>query len=379
MNVIEWLLDSDPSIRWQVMRDLTNEPESVVSAERAKVGTEGWGARLLSLQDEKGQWGRDLLASSTVSPDGVPDAATRRLLREAHRATVEELAGFLEMEPAQVSAFEEREPDPGLEGVDGYLDAMRSLFISFGTYVPKWISTTYTLLELRDMGLDPGSDEATNAVSLVRENSRWDEGGQPFFDGEVEPCINGMTVAIGAYFDQKVDGIVDRLLGERLADGGWNCEAERGSTRSSFHTTICVLEGLLEYERRQGASAELSAARSSGQEYLLDRRMMRRLSDGEIIDTDWAMFSFPPRWHYDVLRGLDYLRSAGTEPDDRCAEVIALVESKRGTDGRWLLENSHPGRIHFEMEDGDGRQSRWNTLRAMRVLDWYGESPQIAT
>jgi hypothetical protein len=212
---------------------------------------------------------------------------------------------------------------------------------------------------------------------LVRDNSKWDEGGQAFFDGEVEPCINGMTVAIGAYFDQKVDVIVDRLLGERLADGGWNCEAERGSTRSSFHTTICVLEGLLEYERRNGASTELTAARSAGEEYVLERRMMHRLSDGEIVDHDWTLFSFPPRWHYDVLRGLDYLRSAGAEPDERCAEAIELVESKRGGDGLWPLENTHPGRVHFMMEEGDGKPSRWNTLRAMRVLDWHGRPAPI--
>jgi transcriptional regulator with XRE-family HTH domain len=377
VDVIEWLLDSDPSIRWQVMRDLTNEPGDVVVAERSKVAHEGWGALLLSLQDENGQWGRGLLEASRVSADGVPDPVTRRLLREAHRATVEDLAGFLGLDPALVSALEEGDLDAGEEGLGGYLDAMRSLFISFGTYVPKWVSTTYTLLELRDMGLDPESEEAVAAVSLVRDNSKWDEGGQAFFDGEVEPCINGMTVAIGAYFDQKVDVIVNRLLGERLADGGWNCEAERGSTRSSFHTTICVLEGLLEYERRNGASTELTAARSAGEEYLLERHMMRRLSDGEIVDSDWRMFSFPPRWHYDVLRGLDYLRDAGKEPDERCHEAVELVASKRGADGRWPLENTHPGQVHFTMEEGDEKPSRWNTLRAMRVLDWHGRPAPI--
>jgi hypothetical protein len=372
MNIIDWLLDSDPSIRWQVMRDLTNEPDDVVAAERSRVAKEGWGARLLALRGENGQWGRDLLGSPKVSLEGVPDAATRRLLREAQRATIEDLAGFLELDPAFVSAWEERDPDTAEEGSERYLNAMRSLFISFGTYVPKWVSTTYTLQLLREMGLDPSSDQAIDAVSLVRDNSRWDHDGQPFFDGEVEPCINGMTLAIGAYFDQNVDGILERLLAERLADGGWNCEAERGSIRSSFHTTICVLEGLLEYERRHGASTELAAARVAGEEYLLERHMMRRLSSGELADPDWTMFSFHPRWHYDVLRGLDYLRSAGTEPDERCAEAVDLVKSKQDDQGRWQLENTHPGRVHFEMEDGDGRPSRWNTLRAMRVLDWYG-------
>jgi transcriptional regulator with XRE-family HTH domain len=372
MDVTEWLLDSDPSIRWQVMRDLTNDPAEAVAAERSRIATEGWGAHLLSLQGEKGQWGRGVLESSKVAPDGVPDAATRKLLLEGYGVTVEEFAGYLDLDPALISAWEEGDPEAAEEDIDGYLNALRSLFISFGTYVPKWVSTTYTLQLLRDLGLDPKSEQAVRAVSLVRDNSRWDHDGQPFFDGEVEPCINGMTLAIGAYFDQKVDGIVDRLLGERLDDGGWNCEAESGSTRSSFHTTICVLEGLLEYEQRHGASSEVTNARSRSQEYLLERRMMRRISDGEIADPDWTTFSYHPRWHYDVLRGLDYLRSAGVEPDERCTEAIDLVETKRQADGRWLLENTHAGRVHFEMEDGDGEPSRWNTLRAMRVLDWYG-------
>ena len=373
MEVVDWLLDSDPSIRWQVMRDLTDEPDEVIAAERFRIATEGWGALLLSLQDRTGQWGREQLDSSGAeSADGVPDAPTRKLLRELYGMTVEDLAAYLEADPARLSAWEEDETETGEERLDDYLTLTSRLMVSYGTYVPKWVSTTYTLLLLRDLGLDPESHQAVRAVSLVRENSKWDEAGQDFFDGEVEPCINGMTLATGAYFNQKVDGIVERLLGERLPDGGWNCEAERGSTRSSFHTTICVLEGLLEYERGHGAPAEVTEARLSGQEYLLERRMFRRLSDGEIGDPSWTMFSFPPRWHYDVLRGLDYLRSAGAEPDGRCAEVIDLVAGKRGDDGRWLLENTHPGQVYLEMEDGDGKPSRWNTLRAMRVLDWYG-------
>jgi hypothetical protein len=376
MDLIAWLLDSDPSIRWQVMRDITKEPKEVFEAERSKVATEGWGARLLSLQDGNGQWGREVLASSENVPIGaVPPPATRTQLRELHRLSVEDLAGFLELDPVDLEAWEKDE-NRADDGRDRYLDAMRSLYASFGTYVPKWVSTTYTLLQLRDMGLDPVSDQAVQAVSLVRDHAKWDQAGQDFFAGETEPCINGMAVAIGSYFHQDVSVIVDRLLGERLTDGGWNCEAENGSIRSSFHTTICVLEGLLEYERRNGASPDVAAARAAGEQYLLERRLLRRLSDGELADPAWTMFSFPPRWHYDVLRGLDYLRSAGVRPDERCEEAIALVESKRGADGRWVLENTHPGRMHFEMEDGDGEPSRWNTLRAMRVIDWHrGQVP----
>jgi len=308
MDVLHWLLDSDPAIRWQVLRDLTDAPASEVQAERARVATQGWGARLLALQGENGQW----------------DGGTYY-------------------------------PSPFDDSEDGQ----------------PWTATTYSLLLLRDFGLDPQSDEARNAVALVRENSRWEEGNQPFFEGEVEPCVNGMAVTLGAYFGENVDGVVARLLGEQLADGGWNCEVERGSVRSSFGTTINVLEGLLEYEHATGGSPAAVQARQGAEEYLLERGLLRRRTTGELIDSDWLGFSYPTRWFYDVLRGLDYFRAVGDRPDGRIAEAVEVLRSKRQPDGTWLLENSHPGRIHFAMEDGDGHRSRWNTLRAQRVLDWY--------
>jgi hypothetical protein len=306
MNVDDWLLDADPAIRWQVMRDVTAAPHAAVAAERARVATEGWGAKLLALQGQDGQWGG-------------------------------------------------------------------------GTYFPSWTSTAWTLKLLRDLGLDPASAGARHAIALVRENSRWEHEGEPFFAGEVEPCINGMTLAIGAYFGEDVQGIVNRLLGEQMNDGGWNCEQEIGSTRGSFNSTIDVLEGLLEYERATGGSPEVAAARLRGQEYLLDRRMLRRRSTGEVIDPAWMQFAYPPRYFYDVLRGLDYMRSAGVEPDERVAEAIQLVESKRDPDGRWPLENPHAGEVHFAMDEGEGRPSRWNTLRATRVLRWYDQAQRSAS
>jgi hypothetical protein len=208
-------------------------------------------------------------------------------------------------------------------------------------------------------------------VAQVREHCRWEHAGQPFFSGEVEPCINGRTVRFGAYFDLDVNGVVTRLLGEQLEDGGWNCEAERGSVRSSFATTINVLEGLLAHERATGRSPESIAVRRRGEEYLLERRLARRKSTGDVVDPSWLKFSFPTRWQYDVLRALDYFRSVGEVPDSRMEEAIGLVRSKRQPDGTWLLENTHAGEIHFALEDGDGRPSRWNTLRALRVLRWY--------
>ncbi len=369
MDVIEWLLGSDPAIRWQVMRDLTDAPIEAVGAERSRVTTEGWGARLLSLQDSEGRWGRDVIPAEN---DDVPDAEGRTLLRELHRVSIEDLARYLEVDAASLAGWESGSLDLSADEAAPYRSALRWMKNAIGTFRPAWTSSYHTLSLLRLMGLDPDTDQARSALALVRENAKWEHDGQDFFDGEVEPCINGTTVAIGAYFRENVDGIVDRLLEETLSDGGWNCEAERGSTRSSFHTTIAVVDGLLEYERVGGARPAVTAARLSGEEYLLERGLMHRLSTGELIDPDFTLFAFPPRWHYDVLRGLDYFRTALSEPDEQCAEAIDLVISKRSDDGRWLLENTYPGFVHFEIDEGDGKPSRWNTLRAMRVLRWAG-------
>lgn len=300
-NVLDWLLDSDPAVRWQVLRDLADAPDEVVAAERARIATVGFGARLLSLQAPDGQWGG-------------------------------------------------------------------------GTYFPLWTSTAWTLMLLRDFGLMPTSPEARQALRRVRQYSRWD-GQQPFFEGETEPCVNGMAVAIGAYFGEDVQSVVARLLDEQMRDGGWNCEQENGSTRGSFHTTIDVLEGLLEYERAFGPDAALTAAQRGGQAYLLERRMLRRKSTGDVIDPDWTRFSFPTRYFYDLLRGLDYLRSARVTPDERVREAIDLVRQKCSAEGFWLLENTHPGEVHFAIDDGEGKPSRWNTLRCLRVLRWYDGHP----
>ena len=231
---------------------------------------------------------------------------------------------------------------------------------------------------LRELGVDPASNEARRAVGLVHDRVTWKScgppecDGNPFFAGEVEPCINGQVAAGGAYFGQDVERIIDRLLGEQLPDGGWNCESVNGSTRSSFNTTICVLEALLEYDLAGGSSAEVTEARLRGQEYLLERRMLRRLSTGEVIndrkgDHDWTSFAFPTWWHYDVLRGLEHLRRAGVKPDERVAQAIELVASKRDGEGRWALEKQHAGTMAVEVDVGEGGPSRWNTLRATSV------------
>ena len=231
---------------------------------------------------------------------------------------------------------------------------------------------------LRRFGLDPESEAAQRAIGLVREHVVW-RGGAPgetpwadnrFFEGEVEPCINGNVVSTGAYFGVDMTPLVERLLGEQLPDGGWNCEVENGATVSSFGTTINVLEGLLAYERATRGAAEVREARRRGEGYMLERRLVRRKSTGEVIDPSWLQFSFPTWYYYDVLRGLEYLRDADVKPDERVAEAIGVVVANRDPDGRWPLQNVHEGEAHFEMEDGEGKPSRWNSLRATRVLDW---------
>ena len=292
--LLNWLLDSDPSIRWQVLRDLTDAAPDANAAERTRVATEAWGAELLSRQSPTGKWGGK---------------------------------------------------DPGL------------------------MTTLWSLVVLKDLGLDPASRQACKAIGRVEKLrfKEWDN--RPFFHGEVEPCINGRILGLGAYFNRPDAELCDQLLAEQLKDGGWNCEAPK-STRSSFHTTICVLEGLLEYERAGHKSAAIKKARRRAENYLLERGLFRSLRTGEIIDKRWLRFSFPPIWHYDVLRALDYFRNAG-KPDPRIKEAIDIVIRRRHQNGRWPLNLLHREKIPLEMETEVGQASRWNTLRALRVLRWY--------
>jgi hypothetical protein len=229
----------------------------------------------------------------------------------------------------------------------------------------------HSLQTLQLLGLDPASASARRSIALVAENARWEHDGQRFFDGEVEPCINGRTIETGAYFGVDVSPIVERLLGEQLEDGGWNCEVENGSVRSSFDTTINVLDGLLAFERATGGSEPVRASRRRGEEYLLGRSLFRRQSTGDVVDPEYLEFAFPFYWHYDLLRALDYFRGSGADADPRMTEAVAIVRSRRQPDGRWLLDRIHPGRVHFDLEGNVGQPSRWNTLRALRVLAWW--------
>ena len=297
MNIIDWLLDSDPAVRWQVMRDLTDASAEAVAAERIRIPREGVGAEILACQGADGSWHRD------------------------------------------------------------------------GT--PVWLPTLFTMQLLRATGVDRAEPAVVSAVARLEAGFRWDEefGSKPFFEGEVEPCINGGTLALGAYFGHPTESLARRLISEQLDDGGWNCEAPK-SVRASFHTTICVLEGLLEYERAVGSAPEVASARRRGEEYLLERGLFRRRSTGEVANPAFLKFAFPPRYHYDVLRALDYFRAAGVRPDARMSDALQIVESRRQADGRWLLDHAYDEALAFPFNESVGEPSRWNTLRALRVLRW---------
>lgn len=314
--VIEYLLQGDPAIRWHVLRDLTDADSDAVAAERSRVATEGWGARLLGEQASDGRW----------------DGGTYR---------------------------------------PGWADESRPFF-------DAWTATHFSLQSLWEYGLDPESPEARSAIARVRDNVRWEYNDAPYFDGEVEPCINGIALAIGAYFGQPVDSIVSTILDRRLRNGGWNCWAEDREAVSSFHSTICVLEGLREWEAATGGTDDARDARAAGEEYLLERGLYRRKSTGEVADPRMTMLSFPVRWFHDILRGLDHFRLVDRR-DPRLTDAIALLRTKADARGMYRYENLHQGPQLFEMEqEAEGLPSRWVTLRALRVLRWWDAAPAAA-
>jgi len=307
--VTRWLLDGDPAVRWQVLRDVVGAADRTVERERRKVAREGWGARLLDRQDPAGTW------AGGLSSDG-------------------------------------------------------------GLYSPKWISTTYTMLLLRDFGLPATSRPARKACTLLLDGGIQRDGGINYgWRGRSETCITGMVLSLLAYFgydDDRLDTLAGHLLQQQMPDGGWNCRRDLGATHSSVHTTISVLEGLRLYELHRGRERKaVPAAQGRGREFLLMHRLFRSDRTGEIIKPVFTLFAFPPRWHYDILRALDYFQSVNAPRDQRLAEVIDIVRNTRQDDGRWTLQNSWKGKTYFAMERL-GAPSRWNTLRALRVLRWWG-------
>ncbi len=238
------------------------------------------------------------------------------------------------------------------------------------TWSGSWRDTLYTAWLLADFGVDPDDLRVRGMIETLRDGFDWGEefGNNPYFAGETEECTNGMVLKAAGAFGEVDTALVERVLSTQLEDGGWNCDAPE-SKRASFHSTITVLEGLLAAEQAGPVPAGTTEARQRGEEYLLDRRMFRSLRTGAELDPAWSLFAYPFSWHYDVLRGLEHLRAAGVAPDERAADAIALVESKRTPDGAWPRDAVAGERVHYAMEEV-GAPSRWNTLRALRVLDW---------
>ncbi|HEV7148407.1 MAG TPA: hypothetical protein VGN48_15560 [Pedococcus sp.] len=338
--VVRWLLEGDAAIRWQVLRDLVDASEVEIAAERARVEHEGWGARLLGLRAPDGLWGNGACFPGTAAFA----AATARAL-----AAGQPPPPFPSPDPAEDSGRDGGQP---------------------------WTATYPVLLDLCHLGVPPDSPVMQETVRLVAGNCRWEYDGLPFFGGEVDCCINAGTILIGTYFGVDVDAVVQRLVVDQLPDGGWNCWAEGRSAPGSFASTLDVVDALWRWERHADGSEGVREARLKGEEYLLRRSLFRSLRTGEVVDSQWLSFSFPPRWHYDVLKAADHFARRGGMRDARLAEAIGRIRAKRQPDGRWLLENTHPGAVHFRFEEPDGTPSRWNTLRALRVLRWYdGQSP----
>ena len=316
--LIAWLLDSDPTLRWQVERELVSEPPEVWEATRARIATEGFGAQLLALQDSDGQWAGGAFFPADFDFHG-PGAA---------------------------------------EGAG-----------------QPWTATTWTLNSLREWGLDPAVLRERRTPELLAENSRWEYDDLPYWGGEVDCCINAWTLANGAWLDADIDGLVDWFVEHRLADGGWNCEWVEGSTRSSFHSTLNSLKGLLAYDAATGGTDATLAARRSGEDYLLKRGLFRRLSTGERVAPWVDRFTYPFRAFYSILNAADYFREAaavdGTSPDPRMADAIEIVRDARLPDGTWLQARRHPGRVWFEVDVPAGEPSKWLTLHGTRVLEWW--------
>ena len=305
-GAIRWLLDGDPAIRWQALRDIVGAPERTVARERARVARDGWGARLLARQDPEGTWAR-------------------------------------------------------------------------GLYSPKWISTTYSMLLLRDFGLPSGNRQAKRACAVLLDQGLRRDGGIHYGagaerTGRSETCVTGMVLSILSHFDHdddRLDGVAGHLVGQQMPDGGWNCQRPFGATHGSVHTTISALEGLRLYEVHRGRKVrEVRAAQRRGREFLLAHRLFRSHRTGRVIQPEFTRFSFPPRWHYDILRALDHFQAVDAPRDPRLAESIDIVRQRRREDGRWPLQHWYRGRIYFQLER-IGAPSRWNTLRALRVLRWW--------
>ncbi|MCF8241607.1 MAG: hypothetical protein K9J16_09495 [Melioribacteraceae bacterium] len=302
-KVINWLLEGDPSIRWQTLRDIAGANKNTFNIERAKIESEGWGAKLLSLQDENGLWAK-------------------------------------------------------------------------GIYTPKWTSTTYTLLLLKRFGLNPNNRQAKKAANILIDKGLYNDGGINFFQSlkNSETCVTGMVLSLASYFKinhEKITSLVDHLLNHQFKDGGWNCQWYRGATHSSFNTTLSVLEALDDFQNFSDyKSTDINISVSKAHEFLFAHRLYKSDKTGKVVSSTFTKFSFPPRWHYDVLRVMDYFQHKKIPFDERMSDGLDLIFKKREKSGKWKLQQKYPGKTFFDMENV-GEPSRWNTLRSLRVINFY--------
>ena len=303
----EWLKGGDAAIRWQTLQDLLDGSPEAVRLERVRVADSGWGQRLLQYQGSDGRW-----------------------------------AG----------------------GKHGR-----------GLYGPKWTSTAYTLLLLRRLGLQPGHPQAMEGVKLLWDHARYVDGGlTPAITIDApEACVTSMYVALARYFgfdDPRVDTALDWLLANQLPDGGWNCRTVRfGDRHSSFHTSISALEAVAEAMDLEPNRSDLAEAINRGTGFFLDHRLYKSHRTGAVVDDAMTRLSFPPRWRYDILRGLDFFAAVDSPWDDRFTDALAVLAGRQRRDGRWPVQQKHAGLVWFDMEKTGG-PSRWNTLRALRVRRW---------
>ncbi len=303
-EITSWILEGDPSIRWQVQRDLLDSSPAKYELERRKIAKEGWGARLLALQEPDGRWGG-------------------------------------------------------------------------GLYGPKWISTTYTMLTLRLLGLPPNNPQAKRACKIFLDQGFYTDGGINFFSYSLkysETCVTSMILALLAYFrypDERIHDVASYLVGQQMPDGGWNCESYKGATHASFHTTLSALEGLYEYQCAYPEQKKrISQVRERGHEFLLAHQLYKSHRTGQVFDIKMTAMPYPPRWRYDFIRALDYFQASDAPRDERMSDAIELLQKKQKADGRWLMNSGMTGRKYFNLEEA-GQPSRWNTLRALRVLRWW--------
>ena len=302
-QIIDWLLEGDVSLQYQVWRDLLGADKKKL---QSRIANEGWGNKILSKRNSDGHWG------------------------------------------------------------DRF-------------YQPKWISTHYTLLDLRNLNLPSNNEIVQETIELVLQNNMADDGGirlGPSTSQHSDVCVNGMFLNYASYFktpEKKLHSIIDSILNEIMPDGGFNCRTTRsGAKHSSLHSTISVLEGFVEFQKAgyRYRKEEILSAQKSSIEFILVHQLFLSDKTGHIINKDFLKLTYPCRWKYDILRAMDFFQYAGIERDHRMKATIDVLKTKRNKEGTWNMQAAHSGQVHVNMEKA-GQPSRWNTMRVLRVMKHF--------